>query len=100
MTDTVAPHAYRMLIDGRWQPSASHETFPSVSPFDGETWATIPSATPEDVDLAVTAARRALEDGPWSRCTGAERARLMRELARVIRDNADRLARIESRDHG
>src|SRR5262249_2989903 len=43
---------------------------------------------------------RAALDGPWGRMTGAERGRLMRRLAEVIADNADRIAVVESTDNG
>jgi (Z)-2-((N-methylformamido)methylene)-5-hydroxybutyrolactone dehydrogenase len=48
----------------------------------------------------VRAARAAFDRGPWRRTTGAERARLMRRLAELIADNAERIAVVESTDNG
>jgi aldehyde dehydrogenase (NAD+) len=87
-----------MLIGGEWASARSGETFETVDPFTGRPWATVPRAGPEDVDLAVRAARSAFED--WSRTTGTERARLMRRLAELIASNASRIAVVESTDNG
>ncbi|MDO8277207.1 MAG: aldehyde dehydrogenase family protein, partial [Burkholderiaceae bacterium] len=53
-----------LLIDGRWTPALSGRTFPTINPSNGKVLAQIAQAGPEDVDLAVAAARRAFE-GPW-----------------------------------
>jgi aldehyde dehydrogenase (NAD+) len=89
---------YRMLIGGEWAHARSGETFETVDPFTARPWATVPRAGPEDVDLAVRAARSAFEG--WSRTTGTERARLMRRLAELIAENASRIAVVESTDNG
>jgi aldehyde dehydrogenase (NAD+) len=91
---------YRMLIGGEWVDAAAGDTFDSVDPFTGAPWATVPRAGPVDVDRAVRAARAAFDSGPWRRTTGAERARLMRRLAELIADNAERIAVVESTDNG
>jgi len=54
---------YRMLIGGEWGDSSTGERLPSVNPFDREVWATIPQASPGDVERAVSAAREAFEAG-------------------------------------
>ncbi|WAL67815.1 aldehyde dehydrogenase [Amycolatopsis cynarae] len=91
---------YAMLIDGKWRDASDGATFPSVNPFDGQAWAHVPDATPQDIDDAVTAARRAFEDGPWARTTPLERATLLRRFGDLIKDNADELARIQVRENG
>src|SRR5436309_9208820 len=99
---TVSPSLkrYEMLIGGEWAGAAAGETFESVDPFTGRPWAVVPRAGAEDVDAAVRAARAAIDTGPWRRTTGAERARLMRTLAELIADNAERIAIVESTDNG
>ena len=97
---TAAVESYQMLIDGEWRDARSGRTFESVNPFTGKPWAIVPEADADDVADAVNAARRAFDDGPWGRMTGAERAALLRRLASVIADNADHLARIETMDNG
>ena len=74
-------------------------TFDSLDPYAGEPWAAIPEGSPEDIDHAVAAARAAL-DGEWGAMTGFQRAALMRRLADLITENAERLARVEVRDNG
>lgn len=91
---------YQMLAGGEWVDARTGETFESINPYTGKAWATAPEAGEEDVDLAVRAARRAFDEGPWGMMTGTERARLIRRLADLIAENAEQLARIESTDNG
>jgi acyl-CoA reductase-like NAD-dependent aldehyde dehydrogenase len=90
---------YRMHIDAEWVDGADGATYVSADPFRGTPWAVVPDAGAADVDRAVAAARAALR-GPWGALTGFERAELMRRLAGLIARDADRLARIETRDNG
>jgi (Z)-2-((N-methylformamido)methylene)-5-hydroxybutyrolactone dehydrogenase len=94
------PRRYRMYIDGDWVDAQSSETFETVDPYTGETWAVVPRAGAADVDRAVKAARRAFDDGPWGRMTAVERARLMRRLAEVIDARATEVGVVESLDNG
>ena len=91
---------YLMFIGGEWVAASSGEVFESVNPFTGRAWATVPRGGPADVDLAVAAARRAFEDGPWRRMTAVERSRLMRRLAELIAERASELALVETTDNG
>ena len=91
---------YQMLIGGEWRDATSGETFDSVNPFTGKPWAVVPRAGAEDVDAAVRAARHAFDEGPWGRATGTERARLLRRLAELIAEHADRIAVVETTDNG
>lgn len=91
---------YKVFIDGNWREATSGETFETQDPFTARTWARIPRCGAEDVDLAVTAARKALEDGPWSSMHPGERGQLLRRLGDLIAREADRLAFIEVRDNG
>ena len=72
----------------------------SIDPFRGEPWARIAKGTAADVDLAVTAAKRAMYEGPWAKMTATERGKLMLRLADLVAKNAERLAEIEVRDNG
>lgn len=53
----------RMLIDGQWVDARGGKTITSFDPSTGEAVAEIAAASPEDIDAAVAAARRAFE-GP------------------------------------
>jgi aldehyde dehydrogenase (NAD+) len=90
---------YLMQIGGRAVPALSGRTFESENPYTGTSWAVVPDGGPEDVDVAVAAARRALE-GEWGATTGFTRAALMRGLADLVAENAERLARLEVDDTG
>ncbi len=90
---------FRMLIGGEPVDAASGATFESQNPYTGEAWAQVPDGGPADVDAAVAAARAAL-DGEWGQLTGFGRAALLRRLADLITENADRLARLEVNDSG
>jgi acyl-CoA reductase-like NAD-dependent aldehyde dehydrogenase len=88
------------FIDGEETPSASGRTFAAVDPSTAEEIGRVAFGEAEDVDRAVQSGKRAFESGAWSKAAPGERARIMRRLADLIRDNADRIGRIESIDTG
>jgi aldehyde dehydrogenase (NAD+) len=91
---------YPMLIGGRWVDSVSNKTFSTVNPATGETLCQVAEGDKADIDLAVKAARKAFEEGPWSKMPAAERGRLIHRLADLIEKNKDDLAGLESLDNG
>ncbi len=88
------------LIDGKWVPAASGETFPVFNPATGEVIAQCASGSSQDIDRAVAAARRAFESGPWRRLSPSDRGRMIWRLGELILENADELAELESLDNG
>ena len=89
----------RMLIDGKWVESVSGRTFESRNPSNGELLALITEGRAEDVDLAVSAARRAFE-GPWRKMKPAERANLMYRWADLVEKHFDELRMLDVLDMG
>lgn len=89
---------YDLFIGGDWVPPASKKYFDAINPANGKVLAKIAEAGPKDVDLAVSAARRAFES--WKKTPGPERARLIYAIARVILERARELAVIETLDNG
>ncbi|WP_236026487.1 aldehyde dehydrogenase [Alicyclobacillus suci] len=89
----------QMLIDGQWVASSTGKKMETINPFTRRPWATVPYASVEDVDSAITAARRAFED-TWRNTPGVERAKLLFKLAELLDENAECLAHIESLDNG
>ncbi len=87
------------FIDGRFVASEAGGRMESFDPGRGAAFASFAAGTAADVDAAVAAAHRALA-GDWGRATPAERGRVLHRLAALIRDNADRLAVVESLDSG
>ena len=68
-------------IDGRWTTPASTEVIDVRSPHDGSPVGRVPLAGPDDVDLAVGAARRAFDSGPWPRMAVADRIAALQPVA-------------------
>jgi aldehyde dehydrogenase (NAD+) len=96
----VAITATELLIDNRFVPSETGETFATINPSTGEEICRVAAAGAADVDKAVTAARKAFEGGPWSKMNASERGRLLYRLADLIESHADELARLEALDNG
>ena len=88
------------LIDGQWTDAASGETFETINPVDESVICEVARCGEKDVDRAVKAARRALEDGPWSTMDARDRGRLLYKLAEALEDNFDELAALEVLDNG
>jgi len=96
----VATTTHELFIDGRYRPALSGDTFTVINPATNETLATVAKAGVEDVQLAVEAARRAFDDGPWPRLSPYERGRIIQKIADRIRERADEIALVESRNTG
>lgn len=105
-TATIPAGAARFLrpeghvIDGRVTPPASGATLPVEDPATAEVFAQIPAGDAEDIDRAVRAARASFVGGAWSRADPAHRGRVLWAFARAIRDEAEALAWLETRDSG
>ncbi|GAB3976594.1 aldehyde dehydrogenase [Actinoallomurus acanthiterrae] len=95
--DEVA--TFRLLIGGKPADALSGRSFDSLNPYTGQVWARAADGGPEDVDVAVEAARAAFE-GEWGALSGFERSALMRRLGDLIADRAEELATLEVNDSG
>jgi aldehyde dehydrogenase (NAD+) len=89
----------QLLIGGEWRDAAGSRTMAVINPATEETIAEVASATSDDVDAAVAAARAAL-DGPWGRMSGRDRGRLLWKLGDRLMDHADEFARLETLHNG
>ncbi|MDP9242315.1 MAG: aldehyde dehydrogenase family protein [Actinomycetota bacterium] len=89
-----------MYIDGKWLDAAEGRRFDVKDPATGETFATVPGAQKQDAEAAIDAARRAFDEGPWSRSSERERESILLKAADILRREADRIAELESRDSG
>jgi len=92
------PH--KLLIDGEWVAAASGKTFEVRDPSSDAVIARCAEGDAADVDRAVAAARRAFDEGEWSRLRPVDRERLLHRLADLIEKHADELAELESIDNG
>jgi aldehyde dehydrogenase (NAD+) len=89
---------YRMFIDGQFVEGGG-EPLKTINPATEEVLAEVSTAAPSDVDKAVQAARRA-HDKVWGKMSGAERAKYIYRIARMIQERARELAVLESLDNG
>lgn len=90
---------YQMLINGAWVDASDGARFDSQNPATGAVWATVPEATPADVDRAVQAADAALA-GPWGAMTPTARGKCLARLADLLAANSEKIGRIETTDTG
>jgi aldehyde dehydrogenase (NAD+) len=90
---------YGLFIGGEYVEPRSGTWFPTTSPATEESLAEVAQAGPEDIDLAVSAARAAFEDG-WSSLRPAERAKYLFRIARLLQERSRELAVAESLDGG
>jgi aldehyde dehydrogenase (NAD+) len=90
--------SYGLFIDGEFDSGKDGNVLKTVNPATEEVLAEISVAGPEDVDRAVAAARRAF--GTWSALPGAERAKYLFRIARIIQERSRELAVLESLDNG
>src|SRR5580658_6444808 len=82
----------KLFIDGQWTDAASGRTFETPNPATGETLANIAEGDAEDINRAVSAARRAFDEGPCGR--------IIWKIGDLILEHADELAQLESLDNG
>ncbi|WP_327328594.1 aldehyde dehydrogenase [Streptomyces sp. NBC_01210] len=78
-------------IDGVDEPGGG-STFPAVSPRDGRILTEVADARAAEVDLAVAAARRAFDSGPWPRLAPADRGRALLRIAGLLEERREQLA--------
>ncbi|OAI44413.1 betaine-aldehyde dehydrogenase [Rhizomicrobium sp. SCGC AG-212-E05] len=89
-----------MLIDGKWVQAKSGKVFEVQDPATEMLLAKVAEGDAADIDAAVKAARKALEQGPWSRMSPSARGRIIHKIGDLILENLDELAQLESLDNG
>lgn len=103
-TPTVVPvpevRRTKLLIGGEWREALSGKTFETINPATEQVIANVAEGDAADVDLAVKAARKAFDDGPWSRMDARDRGKLINKLADLIEKNFDELSALETLDNG
>lgn len=96
----VEPIRSPMYIDGKDYAGKSGEFATRKSPGHGVAVTSTARATVEDLNAAVASARRAFDDGRWSRLSGEQRATVLLNAARLIRENVEMLAYLETLESG
>ena len=85
------PATYELYIDGAPVPAAAGRTTERRSPSDGTVVGRYARGDQADVDLAVAAARRAFDEGPWPALAAPKRAAILRRTAELLRDRSERI---------
>ncbi|MHB8533693.1 MAG: aldehyde dehydrogenase family protein [Solirubrobacteraceae bacterium] len=92
--------AHELLIGGKRMPACSGETFATLDPATGRAIGEVAHAGAEDVARAVSAARAALEPGPWGSISSPARSALIHSLADALEAHAEEIAELEAIDNG
>ena len=90
----------KLLIGGKWVAAKSGKTFETLNPATEEVLALIAEGDKADVDEAVKAARKALEESKWSKIGPHQRARFLFKIADLIDQHGDEMAELETLDNG
>jgi len=88
--------AGEIFVGGKWQGPTSGETYEPINPANEEKLTAVGKGDERDVDLAVTAARKAFDEGPWPRMSPHERGRIVWRLGDLIQQHLDEMAKLES----
>jgi acyl-CoA reductase-like NAD-dependent aldehyde dehydrogenase len=100
MEQRESPARGQLLIAGEWRDAASGKRFESRNPADESVLTTLAEADASDVDAAVSAARTAMDSGPWGKMTAAERGRILWKMADLIEERLPSLSMLETLDTG
>ena len=92
--------APKLTVDGKSVDATSGETFDVFDPSTGKVLTAVPRAGVPDVDAAVGAARRAVDDRRWSGLRPGKRSDILNKIADLIRKNSNELAQLEALDSG
>ena len=90
----------RLFIDGEFCDSIGGSRFETVNPANREVIASMAQADIADVDKAVASARKAFRSSKWSFMAPRERMNVLYNFARLIEENAEQLAVLDTLDMG
>lgn len=94
------PAKIQHYINGEFVDSVSGKTFNVLEPAGNTVYTTAAAGQQEDIDLAVAAATKAFEGGPWPRLLPRARSRVLNKIADLIEAQDARLAELETFDTG
>ena len=90
---------YELFIGGKWVKPQSGKYFETINPANEVSLARIAHADQSDVDLAVSAAKKAYDE-VWSELSGKERGKYIFRIARLLQERAREFAVVETMDGG
>lgn len=94
------PDRIQHFIDGRFVDSVGGQVFDVLDPVSNQTYVQAAAGQKADIDLAVAAAKRAFDDGPWPRMLPRQRSRILHKVADLVEARDARLAELETFDTG
>uniref|UniRef100_A0A7C9B032 Aldehyde dehydrogenase (NAD(+)) n=1 Tax=Opuntia streptacantha TaxID=393608 RepID=A0A7C9B032_OPUST len=90
----------KLLIDGQFVDSASGKTFAAYDPRTGDVITHVAEGDAEDINRAVSAARKAFDEGPWPKMSAYERSRILLKFADLVEKHNEELAALETWNNG
>ncbi len=90
----------RLLVGSRWVDPATKDRFEIYAPANGEPVGSAPQAAPADIDRAVSAARRAFDDGPWPHLPAAQRIAALTPIRERLESLVAELDVLATRENG
>ncbi|KAF8399279.1 hypothetical protein HHK36_015144 [Tetracentron sinense] len=100
ITPPVQVNHTQLLINGQFVDASSGKTFPTLDPRTGEVIAQVAEGGAEDINRAVSAARKAFDEGPWPKMTSYERSQIIFRFADLLEKHSDEIAALETWDNG
>ena len=103
VNDNVAKflnQTHKLYINGKWVDSKSGKTFEVEDPATGKKISTCAAGDKNDIDLAVSAARKCFDSGKWHSVPPNEKGKIIWKIAELIDDHTEELAQLESLDNG
>lgn len=90
----------KLFIDGDWKDPSTGESYPTINPATEDAVCQIAKGGVKDVDIAVRAARKAFDEGEWSKMEARDREKILWKIGELIDEHADELAYLETVDMG
>lgn len=89
-----------LFINGEWQDAAAGGTLDVIDPASGRVFTQVAAGEQADIARAVSAARRAFDEGEWAEMSPSSRGKLLWRLGDLLEQHADELAELEALDNG
>ncbi|GLC32857.1 aldehyde dehydrogenase family protein [Clostridium omnivorum] len=96
----VKKDPYKLYINGEFVASESGKTFDIVNPVNNEAFAKAYKGGAVDAKKAILAARKAYDEGPWSKMSAKERSKLLIKAGQILSRRLEEFAAIETLECG
>ena len=90
----------RMFINGKWKLAADGATRKVLNPANNKVIGIVAEGTQKDAELAIQAARKAFDEGPWPQMRATERASRLFKLADLIEAEVEEFAKLDTLNNG